>query len=186
MHHKQSDLFNYHDTSLQRHQERKGKHASYIAHIENPETNKNKKVYYDAKVQVTKTEYTTIRFIVEVGCPNAEKLRLFENEEEEKGNFVIVLQKVFKSADTNLFNVEVGSKYIFQNNSLPFQPLLLTTSINEINLSCMEEDVWYAVTDMNLKYFGMNLQSSRKTSVEALPEVYDIALPDRNMYQNIK
>ena len=49
----------------------------------------------------------------------------------------------------------------------------------------MEEDVWYIVTDMNLKdYFGLKLQSSRKTSVEVLPKVYDITLPDLTMYQN--
>ena len=28
--------------------------------------------------------------------------------------------------------MELGSKYIFQNNILPFQPTSLTTSINEI------------------------------------------------------
>ena len=49
----------------------------------------------------------------------------------------------------------------------------------------MEEDVWCTITDMNLKdYFGLNLQSSRKTSVEVLPKVCDITLPDLTMYQN--
>ena len=53
------------------------------------------------------------------------------------------------------------------------------------SLLCMEEDVWCTITDMNLKdYFGLNLQSSRKTSVEVLPKVCDITLPDLTMYQN--
>ena len=70
----------------------------YCAHIGNPEISKNKKLYYDVKVHVTKTEYTKIRFMVKGGCRNAEKLRLIKKEEEEKGN-LIVLQKVFKSDD---------------------------------------------------------------------------------------
>ena len=49
----------------------------------------------------------------------------------------------------------------------------------------MEEDIWCTITDMNLKdYFGLKLQSSRKTSVEVLPKVCDITLPDLTMYQN--
>ena len=53
------------------------------------------------------------------------------------------------------------------------------------SLLCMEEYVWYTVTDMDLKdYFGLKLQSSRKTSVEVLPKVCDIALPYLTMYQN--
>ena len=171
--------------------------------------------------------------MVKGGCPNAEKLRVIKKEEEEKANLVIVLQKVFRSDDTSIFNMELGSKYIFQNNILPFQSTLLTTSINKSknhtsgcflvsacikwmsnakqissnskcrngvlidklgeimvamwreSLLCMEEDAWYTVTDMNLKdYFGLKLQSSRKTSFEVLPKVYDITLPDLTMYQN--
>ena len=68
--------------------------------------------------------------MVKGGCPNAEKLRVIKKEEEEKGNLVIVLQKVFRSDDTSFFNMELGSKYIFQN-ILPFQSTLLTTSINK-------------------------------------------------------
>ena len=63
------------------------------------------------------------------GCPNAEKLKLIKREEEEKGNHVIVLQNVFKSNDANFFNMELDSEGIFQNNTLPFQPNSLTTSI---------------------------------------------------------
>ena len=81
----------------------------YVAHIGNPEISKNKNLYYDVKVQATKT---TIRFMVKDGWPNAEKLRLIKNEEEEKGNLVIVLQKVFKLDDTSFINMELGSKYI--------------------------------------------------------------------------
>ena len=73
----------------------------YIGHIANPEISKNKNFYYDVKVQVTKTEYTTIRFMAKGGCPNAEKLRLIKKEEEVKGNRVIFLQKIFKSDDTS-------------------------------------------------------------------------------------
>ena len=171
--------------------------------------------------------------MVKGGCPNAEKLRLIKKEEEEKGNHVIVLQKDFKSDETSFFNMELGSKCIFQNNILTFQPTSLTTSINEIknrtsvcfhvsayikwifdvkqistnskcqnavlidesgeimvtmcqeSLLCMEEDVCYTIIDMNRKdYFGLKLQSSRKTSVEVLPKVCDITLPDLTMYQN--
>ena len=163
----------------------------YTGHIANPEISKNKNLYYDVKVQVTKTEYTTIRFMAKGGCPNAEKLRLIKKEEEVKGNRVIFLQKIFKSDDTSFFNMELGSKYIFQN-IFPFRPTSLTTSINEIrnhtsgrfhvsacikwifsNSKCQNgvlidesgeimvkmwresllcvEDVWYTVTDMNLK-----------------------------------
>ena len=100
-------------------------------HITNPEISKNKNLYYDVKVQVTKTEYTTIRFMAKGGCPHAEKLRLIKKEEEVKGNRVIFLQKIFKSDDTSFFNMELGSKYIFQN-IFPFRPTSLTTSINEI------------------------------------------------------
>ena len=50
---------------------------------------------------------------------------------------------------------------------------------------CMEEDVWYTATDMNLKYyFWLKLQSSRKISVKVLPKVCEITLPDLFMYQN--
>ena len=52
----------------------------YIAHIGNPEISKSKNIYYDVKVQVTKAEYTTIRFMVKGVCPNAEKLRLITKE----------------------------------------------------------------------------------------------------------
>ena len=53
------------------------------------------------------------------------------------------------------------------------------------SLLCMEEDVWYTVTDMNLKdYFGLKVQSLRKASVEVLPKVCDITLPDLFMYQS--
>ena len=98
------------------------KTMGYIAHIGNPEISKNKNLCYDVRVQVTKAEYTTIRFMVKGGCPNAKKLRLIKKEEEEKGNHVIVLQKVFKLDNATFFNMESGSKYIFQNNILPFQP----------------------------------------------------------------
>ena len=66
----------------------------YTGHIANPEISKNKNLYYDVKVQVTKTEYTTIRFMAKGGCPHAEKLRLIKKEEEVKGNRVIFLQKI--------------------------------------------------------------------------------------------
>ena len=58
------------------------KTMGYIAHIGNPEISKNKNLYYDVKVQVTKTEYTTIRFMVKGGCLKTEKLRLIKKEEE--------------------------------------------------------------------------------------------------------
>ena len=70
--------------------------------------------------------------MVKGGCPDAEKLRSIKKGEEEKDNRVIVLQKIFKLDDTSFFNMELGSKYIFQNNILPFQPTSLTRSINEI------------------------------------------------------
>ena len=117
----------------------------FIAHIGNPEISKNKNLYYSVKVQVTKMEYTTIRFLVKGSCPNAAELILIKKEKEEKGNSVIVLQKVFKSDDTSFSNMELGSKYIFQNNILPFQPTSLTTSINEINnhtSGCFHVSVW--------------------------------------------
>ena len=70
--------------------------------------------------------------MVKVHRPNIEKLRLIKTEEEEKGNFVIVFQKVFKLDDKNFFNTSWGVHTSFQNNIPPFQPTSLITSINEI------------------------------------------------------
>ena len=40
------------------------------------------------------------------------------------------------------------------------------------SLLFMKEDVWYTVTDMNVKdYYGLKLQSPGKASVEALPKI---------------
>ena len=127
----------------------------YVAHIGNPEISKNKKLYCNVKLQVTKTEYTTIRFMVKGGCPNAEKLRLIKKEEEEKGILVIVLQKGFKSDDAKLFKIELASKYIFQNNSITFQPFPLATSIKEIknhNTRC------FHVSASDVKHVSSNLK----------------------------
>ena len=93
--------------------------------------------------------------MVKGGCPNAEKLRLIKKEEGEKGILVIVLKKGFKSDDAILFNIELGSKYIFQNNSITFQPFPLATSIKEIknhNSRC------FHVSATDVKHVSSNLK----------------------------
>ena len=111
---------------------------SYIAHIGNPEINKSKNLYCDVQVQVTKTEYTRIRFIVKSGYLNAEKLRVIKTEEEEKGNCIIILKKVFKSDDISFFNMGLGHKYIFQNNILPFEPNSLTKVLKKLRITLVD------------------------------------------------
>ena len=80
---------------------------------------------------------------------------------------------------------QISSDSKCQNGILIDESGKIMVTMWQESLLCMKEDVQYTVTDMNFKdYFGLRLQSSRKTSVEALPKVCNVTWPDLAMYQN--